>query len=163
MAGRSQAEELGLSILTHCNAWQWGGDLDPRTVVCTETEAHERFLSRLQSNESVAGLDSLDVAESLDALESSRHQVLTVHECAWKNDEFIVRKNPSSPFYPQWANYRKNSAAEVWDDGIVIRFYTLERQGVASQDTEVVPVADFLRSKRDSTATTTAQETTSSG
>jgi hypothetical protein len=50
-----------------------------------------------------------------------------------------------------------------WKDGILVKFSTLSEQGVESQDTEFVPVASFLRSKRDSTATTKAQETTLSG
>jgi hypothetical protein len=147
-ARRSQAEELGLCILTHANVLHWSEELYPRAAVCIETEAQEKFLSRIEANESV---------DDLDELESRRHHLLAVHECAWKDDEFIVRKNSSCPYYSQWANYWKRSHAASWEDGILIKFTTLSERGVPSQDTEFVPVEDLLRSKRASAATPASQ------
>jgi hypothetical protein len=68
-----------------------------------------------------------------------------------------VRKNSSCPFYDQWANYGKRSHAAHWEDGILIKFTTLSEQGVPGQDTDFVPVEDFLSSQRASAATPTSQ------
>jgi hypothetical protein len=56
----------------------WGQELYPRAAVCFETEAQERFLSRVEGDESLNGLD--------DELELRRYHLLAANECAWKGD-----------------------------------------------------------------------------
>ncbi|GFZ42371.1 hypothetical protein JCM24511_00086 [Saitozyma sp. JCM 24511] len=153
---RSQAEQIALCTRTHLNVIRSREPFYPRLAVFLESKAQERFLARTE-NDRNGGPDN-SVTEEL-----RRHYLLDSHACAWKGDEFIVRKRwPDRDGLP-WERYTRSSPAISWKDGILVKFTTLSEQGVEPQDTEFVPVADFLRSKRDSTATTTAQETTSSG
>jgi hypothetical protein len=151
---RSQAEELGLCTLTHANVLRSREPFRPRLAVFLESKAQRRFLARTETDQDRCPDNS--ITEEL-----RRHYLLDSHECAWKGDEFIVRKRwPDREGLP-WERYSISSPACSWKDGILVKFTTLSERGVKPQDTEFVPVADFLRSKRDSVATASAQETAS--